>query len=348
MNELASVNIGGNIESEALRLLRAVPGINVVARDLDSKSRRADAVVRFAGGQEDVVLVTRRHANAASVWQLVHLSSELPETPLLVLAGDSTVEARLVLEQNGIGLIDGLGYAHIELPGLLVHLNGGGKPTRSAPRARLKDKAGIVAQALLLNPEREWRIKDLSEQAKVSPGLVHRVVARLDREGITVPVGSGPHRIRRVANPAALLDLWAEEDLTRPTRTMAHLLVRTPDELIKRVARNLGASDIEYALTGAGAASMLAPFVTAVPVIEIWIAAYVMLDGICDAAGAERVDSGQNIVFLQAKQDSALAFRESFNGIWMTNRFRLYADLRDDPRRGKEQASHLRREVIGF
>jgi hypothetical protein len=32
----------------------------------------------------------------------------------------------------------------------------------------------------------------------------------------------------------------------------------------------------------------------------------------------------------------------------VVNRFRLYVDLLDDPRRGREQADNLRREVIGF
>jgi len=62
----------------------------------------------------------------------------------------------------------------------------------------------------------------------------------------------------------------------------------------------------------------------------------------------ERVTEGQNVLFLQAKDDGPLAFREEPNGVWLVNRFRLYADLRRDPRRGREQADHLRQEVIGF
>ena len=53
-------------------------------------------------------------------------------------------------------------------------------------------------------------------------------------------------------------------------------------------------------------------------------------------------------MFLQAKDDAPLAFREPVDGLWLANCFRLYADLRRDPRRGREQAEHLRREVIGI
>jgi hypothetical protein len=60
------------------------------------------------------------------------------------------------------------------------------------------------------------------------------------------------------------------------------------------------------------------------------------------------VTEGQNVVFLQAKDDTPLAFRQQVEGLWTVNRFRLYAELLHDPRRGREQADHLRREVIGL
>ncbi len=92
----------------------------------------------------------------------------------------------------------------------------------------------------------------------------------------------------------------------------------------------------------------MAPLVTAIPVVDVWVAAKASPEDLCDAAGADRVTEGQNVNFLQAKDDAPLAFREEVKGLWLANRFRLYADLRRDPRRGREQADNLRREVIGF
>ena len=42
------------------------------------------------------------------------------------------------------------------------------------------------------------------------------------------------------------------------------------------------------------------------------------------------------------------AFRKQVDGVWTANPFRLFFDLRQDPRRGREQAEQLRKEVIGF
>jgi hypothetical protein len=80
----------------------------------------------------------------------------------------------------------------------------------------------------------------------------------------------------------------------------------------------------------------------------VWVPARAAPEELLRAADAERVEEGYNIVFLQAKDDAALAFRDQVRGLWIANRFRLYVDLRRDPRRGREQADHLRREVIGF
>ncbi|MGH2902132.1 MAG: hypothetical protein ACRDK7_00840 [Solirubrobacteraceae bacterium] len=304
--------------------------------------------MRFAGTEAEVAVQVKGRANTATAWQLVHDASLLGDTPLLLIAQETTGDARAILREHRIAVIDGLGNAHIELPGLLLHLQGDARRTASAPPARLSGKAGVVAQALLLDPEREWRVKDLAERAGTSASLAHRVAARLDREGVTSVEGAGPQRVRRVSNPTTLLDLWAEEEDARPIRRPAHLLARTPEELIEKLAGNLTKRHVEYVLTGAGAASLLAPFVTAVPVLDVWMTARVTPQDVLEAADAEPVDSGQNIVFLQAKHDYPLAFAEKLNGISVANRFRIYADLRGDPRRGAEQAKHLRSEAIGF
>jgi hypothetical protein len=341
---------GQRLEAEALRILRGIPGLDVVAEP-GGTGRRPDFLVSFGGTGVPVVVEVKRNANAATAWQLVHYAQTSPDAPLLLIAAETTAEARAILERNGIAVVDGLGNAHIELPGLLLHLEGRGRAeqrTTDAPPTRLRGKAGVAAQALLLDPVRDWQVQDLAKQAQISTGLAHRVLTRLESEGVVTADGAGPRQVRHVTNPAALLDLWAEETVEKPRRTLGHLLAQTPQQLITALGNNLEGSGIDYALTGAAAASRVAPFVTAVPVVDVWVTALAAPDQLFEAAHAEPVTDGQNVVFLQAKDDTPLAFREKAEAIWLANRFRLYSDLRRDPRRGREQADHLRREVIGF
>ena len=349
MNKLEIVNKGNAFEAEALRILREIPGLTVVDQPAAPK-RGSDAIVRFGGKGTPVFIECKQRANAATAWQLVHRTQVRPEAPLLLIAGETTADARAILQEHGIGVVDGLGNAHIELPGLLLHLEGRRRPrgARGSTRTRLRGKAGIVPQALLLRPERAWQVKELADEAQVSAALAHRVLTRLEAEGIVAAEGTGPNRVRRVTNPTALLDLWAEENVERQTRTLAYLLAQTPRRLIKEIGANLGRGGIDYALTGAAAGSLVAPFITAVPVVDVWVKATAAPEDLCQAVGANPVAEGQNVVLLQAKDDAPLVFREKIKGLWVVNRFRLYVDLLRDPRRGREQAAHLRREVIGF
>jgi CBS domain-containing protein len=266
---------------------------------------------------------------------------------MLVIAGETTADAREILERHGIGVVDALGNVHIELPGLLIH-QAGSRPRQQARPARLEGKAGVSAQALLVYPGRRWQVRELAEVAEVSVGLAHRVLARLEAEGLVVAEGAGPNRTRRVADPTALLDLWAEENTYKPIRIPAYLLAQSPGRLARELGLGLERRRIGYALTGAAGGSLVAPFITVVPVTEVWATATAAPADLVEAVGAEMVADGHNVMFLQARDDAPLAFREEAGGLWVASRFRLYADLRQDPRRGREQADHLRREVIGF
>ena len=337
---------GLQLEATALRILREVPGLTVTAEHAVGDSG-VDAILEFAGGRVQVAVQVKARASTATAWQLVHQARHRPDLPLLLIAGETTADAREIMAEHGVALVDSLGNAHIELPGLLVHMEGR-HPRRQARPARLSGKAGVIAQALLLDPGRDWRVQELALETGLSLGLAHRVLTRLEGEGIISTAGTGPHRVRRVVDPAALLDLWAEENADRPARTPAYLLARSPRQLIAELEAGLDRNGISHALTGAGAASLVAPFATAVPVAEVWVTATASPQQLYDAAGADAVAEGNNIVFLQAKDDTPLAFREQANGLWLANRFRIYCDLRRDPRRGREQADHLRQELIGF
>jgi len=352
MNISILVKIAGALESETLRILRALPGVKVEADQ--APGERADAVLHAAGTTTPLLLEVKRRVNAATARIIVEQSENPPDDvedfPVLVVATETTSEARKILGAAGISVVDGDGNAHVELPGVIVHIQG--REVRHAKgRAkpiRLSGKAGVVAHALLVDHERVWKVTDLAEEAHASVGLAHRVLERLEAEGVVRAQGAGPGRTRHVHNPAALLDLWAEEQPYRPQRTRAFLLAQTTRQAIDTLGARLEEAGIDHALTGAAGASLRAPFVTAVTVIEAWVEATEAPESLCEAAGAEAVADGHNVMFLQTDGDHPLLFRERVDGRWVASPFRLYADLLHNPQRGREQADHLRAEVIGF
>ena len=347
------VNIAGPLEAEAVRVLREVPG--VVVEPTQPGDRRADILVRAGDVTAVVEVKAQRVTNAAAARQLADYARHLPEgTHLLLVARSTTAEARQLLEDAGVAVIDGLGNMRVALPGLFLWTEGrpvgrdAGTVTGEPP-VKLTGRAGVAAQALLCAPQREWRVNDLADEARISTALAHRVLARLEREDLVAAEGAGPRRTRHVTNPGALLDLWAEEMRDRKVKQVrAFRLARDARAQAKELSRALDEAGVNHAVTGAAGAVRLAPFVTAIPVTDVWVSENTPLESAAIAAGADVVTEGHNVLLRQADGDGALVFRDKVEGVWTTNRFRLFYDLRHDPRRGREQADRLREEVIGF
>jgi hypothetical protein len=352
MNIPDIVNIEGPVEQAALHILRDVPGVRTEVALADG--RRADVVVR-AGGVHHVIEVKAQAAiNAAKAHQLIKFAEGLPrDTHLLTVARRSTEEARRLLQDAGIGLIDAQGNIRVDLPGLFVWTEGhADRPEREdkdGPSVKLTGKAGVATQALLREPRRWWHVTELAAVAEISPALAHRVFSRLERDDLITVDGAGPKRVRRVANATALLDLLAEELQDRRVKQVrAYRLARDARAHAPILSDQLTDAGFDHAVTGPAGAARLAPFVTSIPVVDIWITEAVDLDLAVETVGAESVLEGHNILLRQEPADAPLAFRQKVEGVWTVNPFRLYYDLRRDPRRGKEQADRLRREVIGF
>ncbi len=355
VNNREIVNIeGGEVTREVQRILQDVPGVQVLVEPRLRDGRRPDLVIRAGDVTHAVEIKAQRQTNAAAAHQLAEYARHLPgDLHLLLVAQTTTKEARRILEEEGVAVIDGLGNIRVELPGMFLWTEGR-KPPKAAgpagqPPARLTGRAGVAAQALLADPGRDWRVNDLAAEAHISPALAHRVLARLEREDLVAAEGAGPHRVRHVTNPSALLDLWAEEMHDRKVKEVrAFRLARNPREQAGAVDKALDEAHIDHAVTGAAAAAHLAPFITAIPVTDVWVTETTPLEVAVNAAGAEQVAEGHNLLLRQTVGDEALAFRKKVEDIWLANPFRVFLDLRHDPRRGREQADRLREEVIGF
>lgn len=345
MNKAITVNYSRGLEAEAIRVLRSIPELEVgVALGGDCG---ADAVFRYADTEVPVAVEVKARLSSAAAHLISH-QARGRMMPVVVVAGESTARAREILAEAGVGLVDGLGNVRLGLPGLLVRIASKKPVRRAAVPVRLSGKSGLVAQAMLCDVDRSWQVGDLKQRCGVSAGLVHRVLLRLEVEGVVEVHGAGPTKTRRLSNPAALLDLWAEEQIDRPTRHRVFMPAQTTDQLVGSLSEGLEEAGVGYALTGMAAAARLAPFVTSVAVADVWLESTADPGVVCARLGATPVDSGPNVVFLQERDDGPLAFRTRMERVWTANVFRLYLDTRRHRRRGREQSDHLRREVIGF
>lgn len=340
----------------AVTLLRALPGAPVVGDAVPGSTD--DGSLRFP----DAGLVLRVEQKAHVDPVIAHSIEDRNvgrHEPLLVVARTTTSVAREILESSGIGYVDAAGNAAIDLPGLHVRTGSlvrSGSFTASAVIAPAKDqpvsprlagKAGLIAQALILEPARAWTLDAMAERAGVSTALAHRVFSRLERATVLAADGRGPRKTRRVASPGALLDLWAEEAIEpKERRTPAYALIR--GDGAQAVSQRLAERDLLHAVTGVAAASRRVAFLTSVVVTEVRVTASRTPAEVAAAADARLVEEGANLVFVQGADDAELRFRREVEGVWLAAETRVYLDALRDPRRGAEQAREYRSKVFGF
>jgi hypothetical protein len=342
-NELT---IEAPLDAHALRILADLPSVTA--------ARAPDAQLRFGSRTLGLDVKYKRRITPAEAWQIVKGLEQrrgARHAAVLAIADRTTVSARRILIDHGIGYVDAAGNAHLDFPGIYLHIE---KPELRLERRetgasiRLAGRAGVVAQALLLDPGREWRMAELALRAGASIGLVHRVLRRLREIAIIGSQGANRASARVLTNPPALLDLWVEENRDRGVhRQGAYVLPPRSGDIVRVLERRLRQGDFAHALTGTAAAARLAPFVTTEPVPTYWIDADQPLTTVVAALEAEVVESGANVVLMQARDNAPLAFADKHNDVQLANIFRIYHDTRRDPKRGFEQAEHLRREVIG-
>lgn len=341
------------LEGWALAVVRELPGVVEVAAPPEGS--RADAMIRFEGQRLPATVEVKRHLDAATAHAVLSQVAEGQQDRCLVVAETTTAGARDLLEARGIGYIDAAGNASIRMPGLLVRTGSFSAsavivPRKSRPSiVRLSGKSGLVAQVLLLGGERPWTITELARKAGVSVGLTHRVLGRLETISLVTAEGQGPAKVRRLVAPAALLDLWADEDAEpKAARLPAYMLSRGGAPAPDSVSRRLSKAGFAHAVTGVAAAGHWAPALTATTITQVRVTATVAAEEVLGELDARAVSEGANLLVVQGADDSELRLAHQVNGTWFAAAPRIYLDALRDPRRGREQAVAFRSAVIGF
>src|ERR1017187_4930698 len=196
----ATIELGREVPARSGEILTTLPGLVV-------RSGRSKTTLRVNGRSWPLALVSggiRPYARATATL-LVALAG--PDKLSFVVAARLPEHVRRELESAGCAYADGTGAAHIDVPGLYVHIEGHSNRRRTTGHAPAG--IGVVGvrpiQSLLAEPGREWSVPELARAAASSTGEAHRVLARLQDEGLGAATGRARSLRRTVANPGDLL-----------------------------------------------------------------------------------------------------------------------------------------------
>ena len=259
--------------------------------------------------------------------------------------------AKELLRNERVGYYDSGGSLFLPAGNIYVYVD---KPppkslSRSIRSVFLGRRAQVLHAVLMWN--REWfGVKELANQARVSPATASQVLMELEKFDWVVSRGQGPGKERHLQQPGALLDAWVNYlAVMRPLALRRYFMPSARAEgLVEKFAEVCAASEAEYAITHEAAGQRYAPFLSTVSQVRCRLLDGPAADRALGALDARFVDQGANLAVIEVKSPGELLFRESVNGIWLAGAVQVYLDLMRSEGRAREMAKHLRQERIGF
>lgn len=353
--------------TQFLDTLRELPEVQA---DLDHSEpaglagdRRYDANIDLqVAGKSFILLVEVKKAVYPRdvrqvIWQFREASRGRPkglqgkESLSLLVAESISPGAKELLRDERVGYYDSGGSLYLPAPGAYLYIDKPPPKTLAkSVRSLFSGRRAQVLHALLIQHQDWFGVKELAQQALVSPATASQVLTELERFDWVVSRGQGPNKERHLREPAALLDTWGTQlaSIRLPNLRRYYVPATKPDTLLERVGEVFDAHDAGYAISHEAAAQRYSPFLSSVSQVRIRL----LIDSSAAAAigdlGARVVNEGANLAIIEAKSPGELLFRERVDGIWLASPVQVYLDLLRGEGRSKEMAEHLRKERIGF
>ena len=258
-----------------------------------------------------------------------------------------SLRVRDICREEGVGYLDLAGNGWLRFDDFYLEkvVDRNPFPVRGRPPSLFSPVSSRIVRALLEEPGRAWQVSELVLAAEVSLGHASNVTRRLIEQDYAARNG----RRLSLTRPAQLLDAWRDHGTPVPeTQAGYYSFEQNPARLLQRVAAVGRERQRRYAVTSFAAASLVAPFVHGIGIIQWYIEDAAQLEAWVQALDLRPVESGPNVA-LRVPQDQGVFYRSrAVDGVALVGDIQLYLDLCREPGRGREQAEFLRKERLRF
>ncbi len=363
MKVISGVDVETGLKEAAKKLLDLQSGLQLLSFNpqvgIGAQDRRADATIQVAtpAGEQYTLVVEAKSSGEPRIARLAasQLRALIGSAPLsygVFVAPYVSEATRRVCREDGIGFIDLCGNCLLAFDGVYISIEG--RPNLFRTGRGLKSlfapKASRCVRTVLAVPSREWRVRDLAAEAKVSLGQAFNVKTVLLNAELAGESGKGPTRRFRLVKPEELLLEWAANySYTRNSRTGYYSFDDTRT-LERRLAEYCRTNNVTYAFTLTSGAALVAPMLRYDTAF-----AYVAgkQDGLRSALGLKPVETGPNLILLEpydegvfyGARDIGLEVRANevppASADRVVSDVQLFLDLKSYKPRGEEAASFL-------
>jgi hypothetical protein len=283
----------------------------------------------------------------ADVRRLSALVSDLD----IVFAPRISPGAQAWLAEHGLGWIDEEGQASVSLQsGLIISRQTPvQQPARELPGGWTRATVA-AAEAALAGVEPT--VEKVERATGLSRGSTANALARLEALGLLRRPENrrGPGSARSIADYAALLDQYAAA--VRTTRAkertvLIHRLMQDPlSDLVTAIGPALDRQRTNWAATGTAASVLLAPYLSEVTIVELYVGGQLYDDPgkLAGVLHGRIVDKGHRIEVRRTPTRLTIE-GPVIRGIHVAQPVRVYADLLATGGRAADAAYHLR-EVL--
>ena len=262
--------------------------------------------------------------------------------PNIIVARQMSPGARKALSEAGIGWVDETGAAEIAIGSIIVSRTGT-SPDRIARPRRWAPAVMAIAEAVLCGVKAT--VSDTQAVTGLSAGSCINALRFLsDQTLLEADAERGRSSARRVADAGKLLKAYATAVEALPPSLKLQLGVawRDPVTSIIEAGKKWRKANVTWATTGAAAASVIAPYLTAVTNAAIYVNAdtIVGLEAIAMDAGLRPIEGGR-LTIRPFPTVAVRALAQETKGLQVAPWPRIYVDLRNEGVRGEEAAEHL-------
>lgn len=274
--------------------------------------------------------------------------------PDIVAAPRMSPGAREAARKAGIGWVDESGAAGIFIAddaGTLIAID-----TPGMPPVPLDSRVGwrrttLAVCEALLSDRAVPSANSVIAATRISMGSAVTALKFLEDEGFLVSSAArGPGAARRIKDRDEFLDAYATaaERLRSPIAIRVGVLWRDPAAGIVDTGRTLTAAGVDWAVTSALSASVLAPLQTEVAPLEMYVSGKTWSDlrRAATAADLQEMEGGRLVLRpfpTPAGPRLSETIADGFRSVLWP---RAYSDLRISGVRGEDAAEHLRAEMV--
>lgn len=321
-----------------------------ISQKAESSAWRPDLRVKVKvkqvkqGGKEYLLLVAvKSSGEPRTIAQAAGQISTWKDTPSgypVLVAPFISSRGREMCKELGLGFVDLSGNAYLKFNGILIERWGKeSKVKEKRVQKRLfTTRSTWIVRLMLSAPKREWKFDELAGDAGVSLGQAYKVVNKLVSEGFVEKKRGAISLLKG----NELLDTWAEVYKFEDQEITGYYCpFKEQNEIFQALKK---ASTEEYALTLGSAASLVAPFVRSTDVYLYVNDPQLMVETL----KLKPVEFGGNVYLVTPADDGVLFDTQEVKGLSLVSNIQLYLDLYNYPMRGREQAEHLREQVLGI